>query len=208
MPENDCAWHTDFLESGGNKVSLRLRRPDGAPGPVAVAKSRTVDRDHAVVFGGQINQAAGLKVFDHAPVAVQQDQRGSCPAVDVVEPNAVHRDEPSEGRVSTLCFLGKPPIQQRGHPGGQENTGPDRKGVLRHSGSGQGARFGVRKMHGRTPRVWCTTARASEDVALRDNGQCNYSFLWPVDKNSHRTNDRFFVLGGPSDSKTRVGTTI
>src|SRR4051794_39130807 len=46
-------------------------------------------------------------------------------------------------------------------------------------------------------RLPCTTARASEDVALRDNGQCNYSFLWPVDKNSHRTNDRFFVLGGP-----------
>ena len=52
-----------------------------ASGSVAVAKFRTVDRDHAVVFGCQINQVAGLKIFDHAPVAVQQEQRSSSPAV-------------------------------------------------------------------------------------------------------------------------------
>src|SRR3954464_11355905 len=46
-------------------------------------------------------------------------------------------------------------------------------------------------MHGKEPRGRCTTARASEDVALRDNWQCSYSFLWPIGKNSHRTRADF-----------------
>jgi hypothetical protein len=66
-----------------------------------VAKAWPVNRDHAVFFGGQINQPAGLEVLDHAAVAMQQDQRRSCAAVDVMESSSVHRYEPPEGRVTT-----------------------------------------------------------------------------------------------------------
>jgi hypothetical protein len=44
--------------------------------------------------------------------------------------------------------LRKPPIQQGGGHGGHDNTGRDRKGLLRHSGRGQGARTRMPKIHG------------------------------------------------------------
>jgi hypothetical protein len=104
MPENDGAWHTDFLEGAGYEVSLRFRCPDCAAGPATVTKSGSVECDHAVFLRGQINQPAGLKVLDHAPVAMQEDQWSSRPPLNVVEANTVHRDESSEGRVTTLSF--------------------------------------------------------------------------------------------------------
>ncbi len=73
-------------------------------------ESGSVERDYAVLLRRQIKQAAGLKVFDHAPVAVQQDQRGSCPPLDVVEAHTLHRNESPDRRVTTLSFLCKPPV--------------------------------------------------------------------------------------------------
>jgi hypothetical protein len=35
---------------------------------------------------------AGLKVFDHAPVAMQQNQRRSCPPLVAVEANTFYRE--------------------------------------------------------------------------------------------------------------------
>jgi hypothetical protein len=92
-----------------------------------------------------------------------------------VEANAVHRDKPSHGWVTTLGFLCKPPVQKRRRDGGNDNTGRDRKGVLRNSGRGQGTRSRLRKMHGITSGR-CTTARLSRDVALRDNPRFDHSF--------------------------------
>jgi hypothetical protein len=75
-----------------------------------VAKARAVHRNHAIFFSGKINQTAGLKVLEHAPVAVKQDQRDSRPPLDIVETNAVNGDESPQRRITTLSFLCKPMV--------------------------------------------------------------------------------------------------
>jgi hypothetical protein len=72
MPKNDRALHSNFLESRSNKVSLACGRPDGSSGPIAMTEAGAVDYDHPILLGGQINQAAGLEVLNHASVAVEQ----------------------------------------------------------------------------------------------------------------------------------------
>jgi hypothetical protein len=66
------------------EVSLRCRCPDCVPGPLAMAKSGSAESDHAVFFSGQSNQAAGFEIFDHAPVAMQQDQGDSRPSLVIL----------------------------------------------------------------------------------------------------------------------------
>jgi hypothetical protein len=53
---------------------------------------------------------------------MEQHQRGSLPALDVVKANTVDCDEPSAGRVTPLGFLREPPIQQGGRHGDHYNT--------------------------------------------------------------------------------------
>jgi hypothetical protein len=71
---------------------------------------------------------------------MEQDQRCSAPVLNVVEANTVYRDKPSEWRITTLCFLRKPPIQKGGRYGGYHNAGRDRKSLPRHSGRNQRTR--------------------------------------------------------------------
>ena len=73
-----------------DEVRLSFRRPNRAAWTIAVAVARSIKGDDAVILGGQINQPAGLKVLDHATVAMQEDQRGSRTPLDVVEANAAH----------------------------------------------------------------------------------------------------------------------
>jgi hypothetical protein len=93
-----------------------------------MAKARPVKRDHTVFRRGQINQAAGLEVFDHAPVAVQEHQRHSRSSLDVVDASALDPDELSPGRVTSLSFSREPPIQDNGREGGCDNTSPRSEG--------------------------------------------------------------------------------
>ena len=67
----------------------------------------SVERDHAVLLRGQINQTAALKVFDHASIAMQQDQRRSCPALKVVQSHTVDCDKSANWRVHAFGFLGE-----------------------------------------------------------------------------------------------------
>jgi hypothetical protein len=163
-----------------------------------MAKSGAVESDHAVFFCGQSNQAAGFEVFDHAPVAMQQDQGNSRPSLNVVEANTFHGNEPPDGRVRTLSFFCKPPVQQGGRNAGHDNTGRDWKGLACHIGRSQGARSRLRKMHGdasggaRPPgsrgMLHCGTTASP---AVRSCGQSQQS----------SPNGKFLPLRGRSDSK-------
>ena len=126
-----------------------------------MAKARAIKRNHAIFLRGQINQAAGLEVLDHAPIAVQEDQRRSCSPLDVVEANTFHGNESPDWRVTALSFFCKPPVQKGGHDGGRNNTSRDRKSLAHASGRGQVARSRIRKIHD-SASVRCTTARAPE----------------------------------------------
>src|SRR6478609_8922203 len=53
-----------------------------------------------------------------------------------------------------------------------------------------------------TPRGRCTTARASEDVALRDNGEFNHSFRCLVDEDNLEAGAIFWSPLGKCPSRT------
>jgi hypothetical protein len=91
-----------------------------------VAKAGPVKHNHPVIFGGQMNQSTGLKVFDHAPIAVQQDQRPACSSIDIMEPNAIDGNKPAERRIAILSFFCKPPVQKGRRCRGQGDARPIR----------------------------------------------------------------------------------
>jgi hypothetical protein len=72
-----------------------------------VAKSRTIESDNAVLPSSEIDQTARLKVLNHTPIAVEQDERWSRSQLNVVEPNPLDCDEASRWRVTTLGSLRK-----------------------------------------------------------------------------------------------------
>ncbi|MGY4455185.1 hypothetical protein ACVWZR_009845 [Bradyrhizobium sp. i1.3.1] len=74
----------------------------------------TVEHDDPIVLGCKIDQATRLEILDHAAIAMEQNQRASGPALDIVQPNTVDVDEPPLGRIITLRLVGKAPIDERG----------------------------------------------------------------------------------------------
>ena len=73
--------------------------PDGAAGSLAVAISRTVERDHPVFLRRHVDEAARLEILNHAAVTVQQDQRFAAALIEIVESNAIHYDEFAKRRI-------------------------------------------------------------------------------------------------------------
>jgi hypothetical protein len=69
-----------------------------------VAEPRAVERDYPVLSGCPIDQSADLEVLDHASIAVQQDERNAFAALDVVELDTVHLDQPASRRIVALCL--------------------------------------------------------------------------------------------------------
>ena len=93
MSEHGRLRDPDLAQRGLDQLCLRLRSPDRATGPLAMAIPRAVERNHAVRLGGRFDQAARREVLDHAAVAVQEDQRLSFSLLDVVQANSVDLDE-------------------------------------------------------------------------------------------------------------------
>jgi hypothetical protein len=101
-------------------------------GTIAMAKAGAVKHNHPVILGGKINQSAGLKIFDHAPIAVQHDQGPSCSPIDVVEPNAIDGNESTDRGIAILSFFCKPPIQKDRCRRGQGEARRDRNSLPRN----------------------------------------------------------------------------
>src|SRR5215203_23541 len=96
-----------------------------------MTKSWPIKCNHPVVLCSQINQTAGLKVLDHAAVAMKQDQRGSCPSLHVMQTDTLHRNKSTPGRIAAFSLLGQPMIQ-KSRPGSSGHyTSSDNDGLLR-----------------------------------------------------------------------------
>ena len=112
VAENDRRRGVELDQRAVDQVGLRLRRPDRAAGPLAVAIARPVEDDHPVGLGRLRDEPARLEVLDHAAVAVQQDQRLALPALDVVQPHPVDLEELAFRGIAALrapCLL---PVDQ------------------------------------------------------------------------------------------------
>ncbi|BAL08361.1 hypothetical protein BJA01nite_47910 [Bradyrhizobium japonicum] len=89
-------------------------------------ESRSVEHDHPVILGCQIDQAARLEILDHAAIAVEENQRPAIAALHIVQPNPVDVDEPTPWRVITLRFIGKMPVRDRRRR--HKSSGPSKGG--------------------------------------------------------------------------------
>ena len=81
--------------------------PDHIARAIAVTEAGSVENDDSEMFCRKINQTAGFKVFNHAAVAVQQNQRVARAPFNVVEPNATYIEEAAGRWIVTLRFLCK-----------------------------------------------------------------------------------------------------
>ena len=79
-----------------------------------MAETGTIKNDNPVILGREIDQTAGFKVLDHAPIAVEQNHRVACAALDIMQPDAVDLQKATGRRIVALGFLRKISIGQ-GH---------------------------------------------------------------------------------------------
>jgi hypothetical protein len=70
-----------------------------------VTKARSIKNDDPVPSRRFVDKAARRKIFNHAAVPMQQDQRLAFAALNVVEANTFYFDEFPRWRVVTLCLL-------------------------------------------------------------------------------------------------------
>ena len=131
MAQDDGPRDANATEGFVQQVGLCVGSPDRAARPVTVAKSRTVEHDHAVAFSRHIDDAARLEILDHTAVAVQKDQRLAFAALDVMKANAVNFDELAGRRVLALGFIREVTVHK-----GRNGQCPDSDG----SGNGIGVR--------------------------------------------------------------------
>ena len=75
------------------QLSLGSRTPCRTVRTVAVAKTRTVERDHAMSLGYQVEHPASIEILGRDHVAVEQNNRGPFPPLDVMQADTAHRDE-------------------------------------------------------------------------------------------------------------------
>jgi len=79
-----------------------------------MAESGTIKNNNPVIFGKKIYQTAGFKILDHASIAVEKNHRVACPALDIMQPDAVNLQKTTGRRVVALGFVRKISIDQ-GH---------------------------------------------------------------------------------------------
>jgi hypothetical protein len=85
-----------------DEFGLLCRCPDPRAWPVGVTKPRAVDGDDTKPFGQPVENAADREVMDHGTIAVQQDERRSLAAFDVVNSDILDIEESTGGRMILL----------------------------------------------------------------------------------------------------------
>jgi hypothetical protein len=78
-----------------------------------VPKAGTVEDDNPMGFCGQVDQAAGVKIRNHAAIAMQKDNRIAGPPLQIVHTDAANLQEPPTGWIIPRSFLGEMAVDQR-----------------------------------------------------------------------------------------------
>src|SRR5690242_12708569 len=98
------------LERGAEQASLRIDTPAAPSRSRAVARSRPVESENAVIRGEMLDQPACGEVLRGGAIAMDQKDRLSRPGLEIVEAHAVDRDEFSPGRMAALGMAGEKEI--------------------------------------------------------------------------------------------------
>jgi hypothetical protein len=114
------------------QFGLLHRRPGPPARALAVAEAGAVEDDDAVCLEQLSGDAAGVVVVAGHGVAVDQDDRLPGAAVGVVQPDAVHLDEPALGRMLALRPARRGVVRQgeraeggSRRPAGERRPAPD-----------------------------------------------------------------------------------
>src|SRR6185312_5469566 len=84
MSENYCGVDPDLLKSTMDKIRLCFGSPDRPTRTRAVTKAGSVENNHAMLLRQQLHESAGLKILDHAAVAMEQDNRTPRAVIEIV----------------------------------------------------------------------------------------------------------------------------
>src|SRR4051812_3532347 len=86
MAEHHGIAHPKLLKSLREQRSLRFGRPEACAGTLAIAKSRPVEADDAVLASQPVDQTTQNEILNHGAIAVKQDdaRRGDIAAFDVM----------------------------------------------------------------------------------------------------------------------------
>jgi hypothetical protein len=103
MADHDRLLDAELRKGGVQQLRLRGWRPQAVPGPAAVAKTGTVERDHPVIPRQAFHQAACLEIALRHHVAVNEDHRRPFAAFDDVQAHAVDIEQLPRRRLRALC---------------------------------------------------------------------------------------------------------
>jgi hypothetical protein len=88
VADNDGTPHAERFECFSQQISLLLRRPHRAEGPVAIPKTRAVKRDNATLPPSRkIEQPAQCEIISCNDIAVEKEDRPTLAPLEVVKPH-------------------------------------------------------------------------------------------------------------------------
>ena len=90
-----------------------------------MAETRPIECNHTVGARQLISEATGLEISERDSVSVNQDDRRTLAALDVVKASVPHVDEPPAWRVLSFCTTGSRLNPQRGGRGAYSNSTRD-----------------------------------------------------------------------------------
>ena len=104
VTQHDGTIYAEDSEGISEQVSLSSRTPCRTVWTVAVAKTRTVERYHAMSLGYQVEHPTSIEIFGGDHVAVEQNDRGAFPPLDVMQADTIHGNELTSRRMLALRF--------------------------------------------------------------------------------------------------------
>ena len=104
VTQHDGTVDAEDSEGISDQLSLGSRTPCRTVRTVAVAKTRTVERNHAMSLGYQVEHPASIEILGRDHVAVEQNDRGAFPPLDVMQADTIHGNELTSRRMLALRF--------------------------------------------------------------------------------------------------------
>ncbi len=105
MTDDDGTVDAEFCESLSEQISLSAGRPHGAPGPVAIPKTRAIKRDYVKLpLTGEVEQPAQLEILGGDNITMEKNYWPPLALFEIVKPGTVDGDKPPTRWMLLLCF--------------------------------------------------------------------------------------------------------
>jgi hypothetical protein len=101
----DCLGNAKLRKRRLDEFCLGIGRPHRAARTFAVAEAWAIENDDPKILGGEVDQAAGFEILDHASVTVQKHYGIARATFDVVKPHAVDVKESAHRRIVTFRLV-------------------------------------------------------------------------------------------------------